>query len=211
MSNELVKTAPADRSSIKPFQFIPIHSRSRIGCRMMCPACCLLSASCVALVLLAYRFFIRLVHPLRSSVSLFAPSLVSRLFPLFACSFRLAYRRLVPSGMFVRLISSVCPARSRLACRLALLALPVSRVGGRDVPHLASISSCVSPAAPACLLTVLRSARPRVRFADALASSLRSTAIVPPLPRLAYSPSLLVSIIVEMSGNLVDEDILFFV
>lgn len=52
-----------------------------------------------------------------------------------------------------RLISSAHPARSRLARRLALLALPVSRVGGRGVPHLALISSCVLPVAPlrACL------------------------------------------------------------
>lgn len=46
--------------------------------------------------------------------------------------------------------------------RLALLTLPVSRVGGRGVPRLALISSCVPPTASACLLAALRSARLRL-------------------------------------------------
>ena len=105
MSDELVKTARADRSSVKPFQFIPIPFRPRIGCRMMCslaacplrhvpPSSCLLAAfSSVPLIRLAPRPVVRVVplssyppvhlvssaHPFRSSASLClpAPSLVS--------------------------------------------------------------------------------------------------------------------------------------
>lgn len=36
MSGELVKTAPADRSSVKPLQSVPVSCRYRIGCRMGC-------------------------------------------------------------------------------------------------------------------------------------------------------------------------------
>ena len=99
MSGEPVKTALADRSSIKPFQFIPIHSRSRIGCRMMSPlAACLPSSSCVAIVLLACRFLIRSAHSSRPS-------------PRCAC--RASVRLLVSPPRSVghtRLISSDHPA-----------------------------------------------------------------------------------------------------
>ena len=127
MSNELVKTALADRSSIKPFQFIPIHSRSRIGCRMMCPACCLSSASCVVLILLARRFLIRLVHPSRPSprrtcrcfaMSRLAAStrLISSASPArFVLRIDTSFRRACPS----RLIRSSCPLSSRRSLRPA--------------------------------------------------------------------------------------------
>lgn len=108
MSGEPVKTALADRSSIKPFQFIPIHSRSRIGCRMMSPlAACLPSSSCVAIVLLACRFLIRSAHSSRPS-------------PRCACRASAPY----PPA---RLVSSACPVCSpprsayppRSSCRRA--------------------------------------------------------------------------------------------
>lgn len=106
MSGEPVKTALADRSSIKPFQFIPIHSRSRIGCRMMSPlAACLPSSSCVAIVLLACCFLIRSAHSSRPS-------------PRCACRASAPY----PPARLVSSACSVCsPPRSayppRLSCR----------------------------------------------------------------------------------------------
>ena len=148
MSGELVKTARADRSSVKPLQFIPVSSPPRIGCRTMCPTGCLPAASCAVIVLIACRF----AHPSRPA----APPCVSCL------------------ASPVCLISTPRPAYPpRLSCRQA----------GRH--HLVLISSCVSPAAPACLLTALRSARSRVAVADVIASLMRSVATVPPLPRLA--------------------------
>lgn len=146
MNNELVKTARADRSSVKPFQFIPIPFRPRIGCRMMCSlAACPLRHVPPSSCLLACRFLIRSAHPPCSSASLI---------------------------------------------RLALLALPVSRVGGAGRPssrsHLVLISSCVPPTASACLLAALHSAHHRGAIADVIASFMRSAATVPPPPpRLA--------------------------
>ena len=166
MSGEPVKTALADRSSIKPFQFIPIHSRSRIGCRMMSPlAACLPSSSCVAIVLLACRFLIRSAHSSRPA-------------PRCACRASAPY----PPA---RLVSSACPVCSpprsayppRSSCRRA--GRPSSR------SHLVMRFAC---AAFACLPAVLRSARLRSAVKDVIAPFLRSVATVPPLSRLAYSP-----------------------
>lgn len=70
MSGELVKTALADRSSVKPLQFIPVSSPPRIGCRTMCPTGCLPAASCAAIVLLACRSLIRLALPSRRAYPL---------------------------------------------------------------------------------------------------------------------------------------------
>ena len=124
MSNELVKTARVNRSSVKPLQFIPIHSRSRIGCRMMCPAGCLSSsASCAALALLACRLLICFVHPSRPS-------------PRRAC--RAALR---PISSHLLALPALAPPACRFLIRFAFL--PAHRVAGRGVPHLASISSCV--------------------------------------------------------------------
>lgn len=99
---------------------------------------------------------------------------------------------LVSTPRSVMLTHRVCPSRlilsSATPARLAMLALLVSRVAGWGVPHLASISSCVPPAAFACLSAVLRSARLRSAVADVIAPFLRSVATVPPLSRLAYSP-----------------------
>ena len=182
MSGELVKTAPADRSSVKPLQFITVSSPPRSGCHMMCLAGCLSLTVCPS-ASRRHRFAcLPLSHPFRSPISLLAPSLVSCLCSLPAClsRFDASLRHAYPSGMFVSshpLIRYARPPRSasppRSSCRRA----------GRH--HLASISSCVSPAAPACLLTVLRSARSRVAVADVIASLMRSVATVPPLPRLA--------------------------
>lgn len=136
---------------------------------MMCPTGRLPAASCSALVLLACRSLIRL-----------APRPVVRVVPLLSVSLLVSSCRLVLSCLLighVRLVSSAHPLRSAcspcLSCRRA----------GRH--HLASISSCVSPAAPVCLLTALRSTRSRVAVADVIASLMRSVATVPPLPRLA--------------------------
>ena len=77
MSGELVKTALADRLSIKPLQSVPVPSRLRSGCRMMCPAGCLSSSVSCAVPRLAC---LPLSHPLRSSVSscLFSLCLLTR-------------------------------------------------------------------------------------------------------------------------------------
>lgn len=70
LCGELVKTARADRSSVKPLQFIPVSSPPRIGCRTMCPTGCLPAASCAAIVLLACRSLIRLALPSRRAYPL---------------------------------------------------------------------------------------------------------------------------------------------
>ena len=73
MSNELVKTARADRLSVKPLQFAPVSYRPRIGCRMMrstgClppPASCAVLSSCL-LAALSSISLIRLALPPRCS------------------------------------------------------------------------------------------------------------------------------------------------
>lgn len=152
MSNELVKTALADRSSIKPFQFIPIHSRSRIGCRMMCPACCLSSSvSCVVSRLAC----LPLTHPLRSSASPLAPPCVSLL--RYVSS-----RRLTPS-----LASShplILPALVSHAASLCLPAPPLVSPGGaflvslsfRHASRLSSLRACLPSCVPLILGVRLR-------------------------------------------------------
>lgn len=105
MSDELVKTARADRSSVKPFQFIPIPFRPRIGCRMMC-----LLAAC-PLRFIAFRFACRrLAHPSRPS-----PRRACRASALCppAC--------LVSTPRSVMLTHRVCPSRLiRSSCLLSL-------------------------------------------------------------------------------------------
>ena len=131
MSDELVKTARADRSSVKPFQFIPIPFRPRIGCRMMCslaacplrhvpPSSCLLAAfSSVPLIRLAPRPVVRVV-PLSSyppvHLVLRAPSCLS--------------------GWHVRLVSSAHPFRSS-----ASLCLPAPSLVSSGGASLVSPSS----------------------------------------------------------------------
>ena len=133
-----------------------------------------------------------------SSVVLASPfparSSSSRSSPRFSCraSVLCSPACLVSTPRSVMLTHRVCPSRlilsSATPASLAMLALPVSRVAERGVPHLASISSCVPPAAFACLPAVLSSARLRSAVADVIAPFLRSVATVPPLSRLAYSP-----------------------
>lgn len=208
MSDELVKTARADRSSVKPFQFIPIPFRPRIGCRMMCslaacplrhvpPSSCLLVAvSSVPLIRLVPRPAVRVVP--RFSVRL----------PISSCCLALSCLLIG----HIRLVSSahlILPALASLI-RLALLILPVPRVGGRGVPRLALISSCVPPTVMCVLLTALRSAHLRGVITDVIASPLRSAATVPPPTLLALSPRLFVSGGGEMSSGEVGSDAIFF-
>lgn len=130
MSNELVKTALADRSSVKPLQSVLVSCRHRIGCHMMPP----LAARHLRHVPPLSCLLVASYSP-RSSVSSLAPPCVSYLGSLSAC----------PSRRSPRFISSahlILPAIATPA-RLALLLLPVPRVGGRGVPLLAFISSCV--------------------------------------------------------------------
>lgn len=180
MNNELVKTARADRSSVKPFQFIPIPFRPRIGCRMMCSlAACPLRL--VALVLPACRCLIRSAHPSRPS-----PRRACRASVLLsACSSRLACP--------IVLISRACPSRliRSSASRIRLVHPPRSayppRSSCRRAGHpCVSLSSRHAFRLPSCvLIAVLHSARPREVIADVIASLMRSVATVPPLPRLA--------------------------
>lgn len=142
MSGELVKTALADRPSVKPLQSVSVSCRHRMGCRMMSPlAACPPSASCAAIVLLACPFS----HPPRSSVS----SCRLVLSPRRAC--RVSLRLPVsPHPLFL-------PVLAMLAYSLRL-PLPVPRVAGRGVPRLALISSCVPPAVSAFRLSPSRRA-----------------------------------------------------
>ena len=208
MSNELVKTAPANRSSVKPLQSVPVSCRHRIGCRRcprwlpvslrhVPPSSCLLaalsSASLIRLVLSPRRACRASVRLLVSSyVSLFAPSCLS-----------VGHVRLVPSAHPLRPLGSLC----------LLSPFLVSRGG----------ALCVPPAVLACLPAVLRSAHPRVAVADILAlltvggaaadiiaPFLRSVATVPPLPRLALSPRLFVSGGGEMPGGRAGSGATFF-
>lgn len=159
MSNELVKTARADRSSVKPLQFIPVSSPPRIGCRTMCPTGCLPAASRLS------RFAcLPLSHPFRSSVSSLAPSCVSCL-----CSpIRLLISSCVPhlvlralsclSGWHVRLVSYAHPACSRLARSPRRSAYPL-RLSCRRAGRPASRSHLVMrPAYRLCVSLVLFSA-----------------------------------------------------
>lgn len=209
MSGELVETALADRSSIKPFQFIPIHSRSRIGCRMMCPACCLSSSvSCVVSRLAC----LPLTHPLRSSASPLAPPCVSLL--RYVSS-----RRLTPS-----LASShplILPALVSHAASLCLLSPSLVSVGGASLISLSSRH--VSYLSPPCVLAC----RPASRSSSGCGCGCHHLAYrrvcccgcphhVPASRcyRFASAPSrstapFLVSISVEMSGDLVDADFFF--
>lgn len=113
---------------------------------MMFPTGCLPSASCAALVLLACRFLIRSAHPSRPS-------------PRRACRASVRYSPvyLVLPPRPAMLTNRACPSRlirsSASPVRLALLTLPVSRVGGRGVLRLALISSCVSSAVSAFRLS----------------------------------------------------------
>lgn len=157
MSDELVKTARADRSSVKPLQFIPIPSRLRSGCLMMCPTGCLPSASCAApSYLLACRCLIRSAHPFRSSPrracrasALCPPACLVSTPRSVMLTHRVCPSRLIRSSAHP-LIRFAHPPRSasppRLSCRRA----------GRH--HLAFISSCVSPAASAFRLSSSRCA-----------------------------------------------------
>lgn len=140
MSGELVKTARADRSSVKPLQFIPIPFRPRIGCRMMCSlAACLLRhvppSSCLPLP-----------NSLRSTASLthLAPRPVARVVPLFAI------RRLVSSAhlvcfRFARPPRSAYPPRlsCRRAGRLASRSHLVMRLACRLCVSLVLFSVCL--------------------------------------------------------------------
>ena len=165
MSGELVKTARADWSSVKPLQSISVSSRlpPRIGCRMTCPAGCLSLTACPSASRRPRLACLPLSHPFRSSVSTIAPSCVSCLCSLLAClsRFDASLRHAYPSGMSVSshplirssahpLIRFARPPRPayppRLSCRRA----------GRH--HLAFISSCVSPAASAFRLSSSRCA-----------------------------------------------------
>lgn len=206
MSNELVKTARADRSSVKLLQSVAVSSLPRSGCRMMCPTGCLPAASCAVLVLLADRLLIRLTHPPRPS-------------PRRACR---ASLRPPVSSRRLALVSShpliryACPPRSacppRFSCRWAgryayrshlvmrsarpllgvltviLNAVAMGTVGcGAFVPrfhklHLLSGASCVS---------LLQHGVPSFFLLFRFLSS--------------CSLTFLVSISVEMSGNLVDD------
>lgn len=147
------------------FNSFLMSSRLRSGCRMMCPAGCLPSASCAALPCSC----LPLSHPLCLSVSPFVPSLVSRLFPLFACPSCLASRRLVPSGMSVSSHPLVLPA---LVSPLAPPCLPspflVSPGGAflvslsfRHASRLSSLRTCLPSCVPLALGKRLRMSSPR--------------------------------------------------
>lgn len=104
-----------------------------------------------------------------------------------------SFIRLVPRPA-VRVVPRFAP--SRLICSPCLLSLrllaasssvspfspPIVSPGGAS---LISLPSRHAFDAPACLLTALRSARPRVAIADIIASFLRSVDTVPLPPRFA--------------------------
>ena len=150
MSDELVKTAPADRPSVKPLQSVPVSCRHRIGCRMMspltaCPPLRHMPPSSCLVAAYSSASLIRLV-----------PLLAVRVVSRFACLSRLALRPVVlirltgipvsshPLRLLARFTcSSHLLILSAMSARLAMLALPVPRVAGRSVSRLAFISSCV--------------------------------------------------------------------
>ena len=142
MSDELVKTARADRSSVKPFQSVAVPYRLRSGCRMMCrlpvPALCVSSPPSCLLAVFSFTSLIRLVP--RPVVRVVLRSALSR---LIASS-----RRAYLSGISVSSHPLILPALATPA-RLALLLLPVPRVGGRGV--LVSFSSRHAFRLPSCV------------------------------------------------------------
>lgn len=184
-SNEQVKTAPADRSSVKPLQSVSVSCRHRIGCRMMSqlaarplrhlpPSSCLLTA-------FSFASPIRLVLPPRRACRASFPCSPARVVLRLALPTRrscraslcpVSSRRLAPSCLpieHVRFVSSAHPLAS-----LCLLSPPLVSPDGASCVSLSSrhasrLSSCV-------LLAALRSAHPRDAIADIIASFLRSVA-----------------------------------
>lgn len=144
MSGELVKTALADRPSVKPLQSVSVSCRHRMGCRMMSPlAACPPSASCAAIVLLAClpvfssASLIRLVLPV---LAMLAYSL--RLPPRLSCRragrpssrchlvMRLACRRDTIADVIASFLRSVAtvPPPPRLACAVGCLSCRVCAI-----------------------------------------------------------------------------------
>lgn len=132
MSNELVKTAPADRSSVKAFQSVHVFSRSRIGCRMMSPLAarplCHVPPSSCLLAALSSVSSCRLVLSPRRSCRVSVLCSPARLVLRLVASFRRAYS----SSMFVSshpLISS-CPLSLRPPAPPCLLSPSLVSPGG---------------------------------------------------------------------------------
>lgn len=226
MSGELVKTARADCPLIKSFQFILIPSRLRSGCLMMCPTGCL--PLCVSSLssCLPCRFLIRSAHPSRPSPRRACRSSVL----LSACSSRLAcpvmlIRRACPSC----LIRSFRLLSLRLLASPCLPAPPLVSSGGASLVSLSSRhASRLPPLRFACpllgVLTVILNAVamgtvgcgafvPRFHKLHLLSIGvvrISSSARRPFFFYFLASP-FLVSISVEMSGDLVDGGYFFLV
>lgn len=169
MSGELVKTAPADRSSVKPLQSVSVSCRSRMGCRMMPPlaACPLLRhvppSSCLLAALSSVSSCRLVLSPRRScraSVLCSPAHLILRL----VASFRRAYS----SSMFVSSHPLVLSVLAMLAYSLRLPprfscrreGRPRVSLSSRHASRLPPLRACLPSCVPLVLVVRLRMSSP---------------------------------------------------